>query len=155
MITFNISELLLIALFSALIGFGFNKMMDARMIFKWYKDCLEYLANNNWTTLGFRIFIFKLNINHYFNKDIFNLIETNYIQGKCNTNKQSKLLYYICKPLGLCIICNTTWIGIIITIVLLPVPIPIKIFYAICVGIVSASIVIFLENLFKLIQKQL
>lgn len=136
MIISHIVELLLLVLFSALIGFGFNKMQEPDMIFEWYKEWLNKLPY----------------IKHTYSP--LELIENSMISN-VKPYRKSMFLYYFTKPLGLCIICNTTWIGIMLTLILLPIPISIRIFCAICVGVASASIVIFLENLFKLIQKSI
>lgn len=57
-------------------------------------------------------------------------------------------LMYVCKPAGLCIVCNTTWIGFIISILL-----GLELFYILIVGISGATIVILLENIFKKLQQ--
>ena len=153
MILSHIVELLLLALFSALIGFGFNKMQDPDMIFERYKDWLEYLANSKHITLK-SVICNVLLVPAYKFKWVkiqrFIVFSSWY-----HTLRKYKFLYYLTKPLGLCIVCNTTWIGIVLTLLAMHTLSFIGGVCAICVGIASASIVIFFENLFKLIQKSI
>ena len=157
MIISHIVELLLLALFSALIGFGFNKIQEPDMIFEKYKEVLEYLAGNKFRTWRFNIFLFKVWWNGWTVVPdwlTFNAPEDKWwITSPHISVKQYKFLYYLTKPLGLCIVCNTTWIGIVLTLSTAHTLSFIGGVCAICVGVASASIVIFLENLFKLIQK--
>lgn len=145
----EIINILGLILISTLVGFGFNIMQDIGMIFEWYKEWLNYLANNKFKTFGYRVFLLKLWWNtvvifklHRINLPAFKLSKSKY--WHCSTSvshKQYKVLYYITKPLGLCIICNTTWIGIISGIVLLDMPIGQKIFSSILIGVASGGLV--------------
>jgi hypothetical protein len=68
-----------------------------------------------------------------------------------NVGSRSRFLHYIVKPLGLCIICNTTWIGFITTVIVNPhqklLP-----FNMLAVGMCSAGMVILIINYFNNLQ---
>jgi hypothetical protein len=123
----EMTALILLSILSALIGFGFNKMMTEGMIFEKYHDWLESLPYKP---------------NPKFGKDVG---AKSYIY--------SKFLYYLSKPLGLCIVCNTTWIGIIVSTIVYGKWNLMLLFNDIAVGVASGAIVIFLENKFKAIQR--
>jgi len=63
-------------------------------------------------------------------------------------SKKNKLLFYIAKPLGLCIICNTTWIGFIVVYLF-----DCKLLAIVLTGLVGTGIVILIENLYHLLQR--
>lgn len=123
----HIEELLLLALFSALIGFAFNKMMEPDMVFNWYKDLLIE-------------FCWIKNPKYPMDSD-------------ANILKLSKFRVYLTKPLGLCIVCNTIWIGIILSLIIIPIPVISRIVLSILTGCASGGIVILIENLFKRLQR--
>jgi hypothetical protein len=64
---------------------------------------------------------------------------------------KSQLLHYVVKPLGLCVICNTTWIGFITTFVLNPHQ-KYLLFNMLAVGMCSAGMVILIINYFNHLQ---
>jgi len=70
------------------------------------------------------------------------------------TSKKNLTLYYVTKPLGRCILCNTTWIGVMLTIVFFYDP-PLFLLYMLIVGVASAGMVIIIVNLYHLIQNAL
>lgn len=107
----DISAILLLSIVSALVGFGFQRMMDPYMIFRFYHDWLEEISAKNLT------------------------------------------LYYITKPFGRCIVCNTTWIGIVLSIIFFDPPLfPL---YMIIVGVASAGIVVLIANIYEYLQNAL
>ena len=115
MMVSGIMELLGFTILSSLIGFGFNVMQEPDMVFAKYRDFLNWLC---W------------------------IKDDNYpLNSSSNKYKKSMFFYYLTKPLGLCVICNTTWIGIITTLILLDIPIGLRIFCSICVGVASAGLV--------------
>ena len=67
----------------------------------------------------------------------------------------SKWFIYLAKPLGLCIICNSTWIGIILTFVFMPEFNWFILVSAIVVGCMTAGIVAFISMLYHLIKSRL
>jgi hypothetical protein len=64
---------------------------------------------------------------------------------------KSKFLHYLVKPLGICIICNTTWIGILSSYIILH-PQKLLLFSMMSVGVCSAGIVIIIVNIFNRLQ---
>jgi hypothetical protein len=64
---------------------------------------------------------------------------------------KSKILHYIVKPLGMCIICNTTWIGMISAFITLHQH-KLLLFSVISVGVCSAGIVVLIINKFNQLQ---
>ena len=153
----NISTILMVALFASLIGFAFYIMQLPDMIFYKYSIFLNYLANAEFKTIQYRIFEFKLwyNITVVFKFSFielprFNLSNSHYFRcGKHISHSRSKFLYYITKPLGRCIICNTTWIGIIITFLLFNLPILPMILLSIGIGMTSASLVTLISSIYN------
>jgi len=112
----HILTILLLSIVSALVGFGFKRMQDYDMIFRWYSDWLETLSGKN------------------------------------------KFLYYFTKPFGRCIICNTTWIGMLLTFILFPVLFKqssLLVFDIIIVGVASAGIVVLITNKYETMQNAL
>jgi len=79
---------------------------------------------------------FQLMLNH---KD--NMIFGFYELWLVKLSKKNKFWHWITKPLGLCIICNTTWIGFLIS----------AIFYqlawwqVLCIGIAAAGLANFIQ----------
>jgi hypothetical protein len=123
--------LIALSFLSALMGFGFQRMMDFGMIFEWYKRWLErmpYRPNP--------AYCYDVNADKYI---------------------KSKFLYYVSKPLGICIICNTTWIGIINTIIASIIIFSkfnwIIVASCIIVGVSSAAIVVLIVNLYNKLQR--
>jgi archaellum biogenesis protein FlaJ (TadC family) len=129
----HLIAILLLSTVSALVGFGFRRMQDPDMIFEWYRKWLEKLPIKK-DPLWFTEF-------HHTNEYI-----------------KSKFIYYLTKPLGICIICNTTWIGMLLTFIFAPVIFEdssLLVFDIIIVGIVSAGIVVMISNKYEQIQNTL
>lgn len=121
--------ILILSIISAFIGFGFQRMMDYDMIFEWYGNFLRKLP-------------YFPNPRYPMHADAFQYKRVNWI-------------YYLTKPLGACILCNTTWIGIIFSSIIFIMYDMKIIFPSICVGICSAGIVIIIQNVFTYIQSKL
>lgn len=121
--------LLLLSIISAYIGFGFNRMQDPDMIFAWYKEWLEQLP--------------------------YSIKELSYEEalatGKTRIKRKNKLIYYITKPLGICIICNTTWIGMFLAFMLFRGQ-PLLFLNIFIVGVASAGIVVMIINKYHNLQ---
>lgn len=84
----HVASLFMLSMLSAFVGFGFARITDDGMIFSKYREFLEWLCY--WKDA----------------KYLHNVDAIKY--------KKSTFFYYLTKPLGLCIICNTVWIAIII-----------------------------------------
>jgi hypothetical protein len=127
----HILSILILSIVSAFIGLGFNKMQDDGMAFTWYKDWLNRMP--------------------YRFRDLtpLEMLET----GKTHHMHKSKFLYYLTKPLGLCIICNTTWIGMIACLIVATKWNYMLIFDVIATGMSSAGIVILLINKYNQLQR--
>jgi len=137
----DILSLLLLSVMSALIGFGFNKIQDHDMLLEWYPDFLTrliYVKNKN--------LLFDIETQAMGSSD-------NIIVAK--TYKKRMFWHYITKPLGLCIVCNTVWIGMLLTLVFVDVYTWKTIVYCIITGVTSGAIVIFLTNKYKQLQKSI
>ncbi|MCK9429949.1 MAG: hypothetical protein M0R17_08085 [Candidatus Omnitrophica bacterium] len=153
----SINSILALAFLSALVGFGFKLMLEPDMIFGKYNDYLNYLANKEFKTIHYRLFEFKLWYNtiviitfYRIKLPYFNLSNSHYFRcGKHISHSRSKFLYYITKPLGRCIICNTTWIGIILSLLILDMQFEFKILSTICVGCASAALVTIITVIHK------
>lgn len=65
------------------------------------------------------------------------------------------LLAYFTKPLGMCIICNSTWIGIILTFVFIPEFNWFIVISAIIVGCITAGLVSLLNTKYHLLKNKL
>ena len=125
--TFTVINLLFISILSAFAGFGFNIMQTSGMAFESYKDFLEELPRIK-------------------DKDFpYNSEHTYY--------KESKFLYYLAKPLGLCIVCNTTWIGMIITILYLKELSLLHLLLTVFTGVASAGIVTLINNYYNKLRR--
>lgn len=72
----------------------------------------------------------------------------NYLASK------NKFLYYLTKPFGRCIICNTVWIGMLLTFIFFPRQ-HLLVFDIITVGFASAGIVVMITNKYELMQNAL
>lgn len=138
--------LILLSFISAMIGFAFNKMLNSNMIFHKYYVFLEWLGYKEHRTI--RGIIANKFIGS--SSQLLHHIGTKYIYkyGIVYT-RQSKLLYYIAKPLGLCIICNTCWIGMIFTGILKFTYNNITILDILLVGLVSSAFVNIIEHKFN------
>ena len=68
---------------------------------------------------------------------------------------KSKALKYLTKPLGMCIICNSTWIGIILTFVFIPEFNWFTIISAIIVGCTTAGFVTLLSTYYQILKDKL
>lgn len=158
-----LATLLLLSFISSLVGFGFYIMLDEDMIFYWYKKILDYLASNKFKIIKYRVFEFKLWYNisimtkiHFIKLPYFNLGNSIYFRcSKDISHKQCKFLYYITKPLGRCVICSTTWIGIIITLIIVNQLSWLQLFDCIIVGVSSATLVCLISNYYHKIQNEL
>jgi hypothetical protein len=130
-------------------------MMDFGMIFQGYGRWLEYLAGHKYLCFNARFFLFKVWWNKYPPKwTHFNLANDRWFNKSSEqSRKKSKFLYYITKPLGRCIICNTTWIGFILTLLIVNVNSWIIIIHCLIVGISAASIVILITNYYNKLQR--
>lgn len=126
---FDIFSLLILSIISAFVGFSFNRMQDPDMIFEWYKDWLTKLPYKE---------------NPKFWHDVH---ATRY--------DKNMFLYYLSKPLGLCIICNTTWIGILICLIVTEHYSLMTIFNCITVGVTSAGIVTLIINKYNQLNKMI
>jgi hypothetical protein len=130
--------LILLSIISAFIGFGFNRMQDPDMIFQWYREWLNRMP--------------YIPIKRY---------QIDYLSTVSNPkpilttirHKKSMFLYYLSKPLGLCIICNTTWIGMILTTIFLFKGDWIIILYDLIVGCSSAGLVVLIVNKYNQLQR--
>ena len=128
----HLFAILLLSIISALVGFGFQRMMDPNMIFEWYHKWLEkfpYIYDSTW-----------------------------YLDVRAERYKKSKFLYYLTKPLGICIICNTTWIGMLLTFIFSRVIFEDSSFLVldiITVGVASAGIVVMIVNKYEQMQRVL
>lgn len=108
-----------------MIGFAFNKIQQPDMILYPYKKWLEHINSIEFKSLRFRLFELKIWLTY---NTTFNIIDkTNleylmlhkdkwYNDSTKSVSNKSKLINSLTKPLGLCIICNTFWIGIIMSI---------------------------------------
>jgi hypothetical protein len=148
----HIMALLLLSIISAYIGFGFNRMQDPDMIFEWYGNWLNYLAGFRFKTIGHRIFHFKLWWNYLRpNSRWFKFDFSKEISKDCTIRRKSKFLYYITKPLGRCIICNTTWIGMFLGFIFFR-DLPLLFLNIFIVGVASAGIVVMIINRYHNLQ---
>jgi hypothetical protein len=149
----HILALLLMSIISAWVGFGFNRMQDPDMIFSWYKDWLEYLAGHKFKTLRFRIFLFKISWNGRMPIYLwFDLSKAKYMNfSTVPARKKSKFLYYFTKPIGRCIICNTTWIGMCLGFIFFRTN-PRFVLDTLIVGVASAGIVVMIINKYHNLQ---
>ena len=109
----HLITLLLLSVISALVGFGFRRMMEPEMIFHQYRKLLTNLGD------------------------------------------KSKLLKYITKPFGMCIICNSTWIGIILTFVFIPEFNWFTVISAVIVGCTTAGFVTLLSTYYYALKDKL
>lgn len=108
----HIMAILLLSIISAFVGFGFQRMQDFDMIFRWYHNWLESLSDKN------------------------------------------KFWYYFTKPLGRCIICNTTWIGMFLAFMFFQ-DLPLLFLSIFIVGVASAGIVVLITNKYETMQNAL
>jgi hypothetical protein len=146
----HIITILIISIVSALIGIAFNRIQQPDMILAPYRRWLEYISNREYKSLRFRWFEFKLwfimNVTFItaerdhlkymlLHKDKWYNDSTKFV------SKKSKLLEYIVKPLGLCIICNTFWIGVIMLFICTNESYNLRIIDSIITGITSIGIV--------------
>ena len=126
----DVISILFISIISAFVGFGFNAMLQPDMIFDWYREFLEQLP-----VVRDRAFPYDSDHKYY---------------------KESRILYYLTKPLGICIICNTTWIGMIIAAFYFK-PVSnyslIHVISCIITGVASAGIVIIITNIHRKLQR--
>lgn len=121
----NLITILILSFISAMIGFAFNKIQQPDMILYPYKKWLEHINSIEFKSLRFRLFELKIWLTY---NTTFNIIDkTNleylmlhkdkwYNDSTKSVSNKSKLINSLTKPLGLCIICNTFWIGIIMSI---------------------------------------
>jgi hypothetical protein len=79
------------------------------------------------------------------------MIFTFYGKWLSKLSKKSSLWFHITKPLGRCVICNTTWIGMISAFIIFPMH-GLFIYYIFATGICSAGMVIIITNLFEFLQ---
>lgn len=151
----HILSLLILSIISAFIGFAFQRMMDADMIFEKYKDFLNYLANKKWYHYGYVRLNIKLSLNKYLPKWLrFDILNDTFVYDSSKYIKsKSTILYYITKPLGRCVICNTTWIGIILTLFYSNMEWR-TILYCIIVGCTSAGLVVLIVNYYNMLQRE-
>lgn len=142
---------------AAFVGFGFKRMQDPDMIFSWYGEWLNYLSGNPFRTLRSKIFLFKFwwnTLRPYSKRFKFDYSKDKFAMHPVPVYKQSKFLYYFTKPLGRCIICNTVWIGMLLTFILFPMQ-HLIVFDIITVGVASAGIVVLISNKYELMQNAL
>ena len=137
--------LILLSFISAMIGFAFNKMLNSNMIFHKYYVFLEWLGHEPHKTITGRIVNKLIKSKSRLLRYIGNIYVYKY--GLVYT-KQSKFLYYLAKPLGLCIICNTFWIGVIFTSIL-KLTYNITIFDIVLISLVSSGLVNIIEHKFN------
>jgi len=137
----NIFNLLALSLFSALVGFGFNKMLEPDMIFNWYKEFLIRVR---------AIGIYKPIIywRKYRAKKNYYYMRTLAMMNKEDMYYKSRFLSAITHPLGLCIVCNTCWIGIGFTFITHPFQFS-TIYTACFVGAASAGIALIFQLIYK------
>lgn len=137
----NIIYLLALSLFSALVGFGFNKMLEPDMIFSGYKEFLVKLK-----TAGiYKPIMYWI---RYRAKYSFYHIRTLAMMNKEDMYYKSRFISAITHPLGLCIVCNTCWIGIGFTFITHQFQFS-TIYTACFVGTASAGIVVILQLIYK------
>ena len=125
--TFDVISLLFISIISAFVGFGFNMIQTPGMLFEFYKDFLEALPH-----IKDRNFPYDSEHTYY---------------------KESKFLYYLSKPLGLCIVCNTTWIGMIMAAFYLKEWSVLHLILTIFTGVASAGIVVLISNYYYKLKR--
>jgi len=121
----HIITILIISFVSALIGIAFNRIQQPDMILAPYRKWLEYINNRKYKSFRFRWFEFKLWFTYNTTFNIVNKANLEYLmlhkdkwyndstKRACN---KSKFINSLTKPLGLCIVCNTFWIGVIVSI---------------------------------------
>lgn len=113
-------EMIILAVFTASLSLAFNHFLKAGMIFNWYALLLlsfdaedgSYWDNDKWNNQIFKLkHPFRYMLYYYF----------------------GSIVEYIRKPLGLCVFCNGTWIGIVIYAIFHSVLTPISISFWITV----------------------
>lgn len=122
----HIVTILIISFVSALIGIAFNRIQHPDMILAPYRKWLEHISTRKYKSLQFRLFEFKLwfimnatfvtakryNCQYLLlNKDKWYNDSTKF------ASKKSKFIEHIAEPLGLCLLCNTFWIGVIMLLI--------------------------------------
>lgn len=118
-------SILIMGILSAMIGLAFNKIQQPNMIFAPYRKWLDDISNKEFKSLRFRLFEFKIWLQYNTTFKIIDKANLEYLMlhkdkwyndSTKSASSKSKLLDSITKPLGLCIVCNTFWIGVIITL---------------------------------------
>lgn len=125
--TFDVISLLFISIISAFVGFGFNMMQSPGMLFEWYKEFLI-----NFAIIKDKRFPYDSDGNYY---------------------KESKFLRELSKPLGYCLVCNTTWIGMIMAAFYLKEWSVLHLILAIFTGVASAGIVVLISNYYYKLKR--
>jgi hypothetical protein len=152
----HILAILLLSIVAAFVGFGFKRMQDFDMIFEWYGKWLAYLAGHKFWTFTYTVLMIKI----AWNRKVFKWLQFDLNNDKYMSNpnlvqrKESKFLYYFTKPLGRCIICNTTWIGMFLGFILFR-DLPLLFINIFTVGVASAGIVVMISNKYELMQNAL
>ena len=123
----DITSILFISIISAFVGFGFNKMMEPGMLFEFYRDFLEAVPWSRDKRFPYDSTTQKYKLNLF--------------------------LVYLVKPLGKCIVCNTTWIGILIASLMTETWNWQAVVQCVICGVASAGIVIIIVNVFNKLQK--
>ena len=115
------TDILSTILVVTLIGYGFHRMMQTHMILNWYRQILIKASMKE---------LFNDDIKEYFGDWAMNYMDTHTSKIMCSIVFVvgvimhiiwysvaifiEFILYLFNKPLGKCMICNTTWIGFII-----------------------------------------
>lgn len=146
------------SIIAAFVGFGFKRMQDPDMIFYSYGNWLTYMAYTEFKTFRYSIFAFKSwwNLRRpCSNRFKFNFSKDKFaISANIPMRRKSRLMYYLTKPIGRCIICNTTWIGMLLVFIFFPRQ-HLIVFDIITVGVASAGIVVMIANKYETMQNAL
>lgn len=122
----HIVTILIISFVSALIAIAFNRIQQPDMILAPYRKWLEHISTRKYKSLQFRLFEAKLWIKMHITFNIVDKLHLEYLllhkdkwynDSTKFASKKSKFIEHIAEPLGLCLLCNTFWIGVIMLLI--------------------------------------
>jgi hypothetical protein len=147
----HVLSILILSVICGFVGFGFRRMQDDGMIFEWYRNMLINIRNAKVNTPALCISLFMGGDTTNSNRFTIWLLSKAIKIGMINT---PYIIRELLKPLGLCEICNTTWIGIISVILLTKKYTWITLLDCVFVGVASAAVVILISNYYHKLQRE-